>query len=121
MLMISFNKRIYFMNRMDARNFYMQNCFVYARRFGISIGEHIDGHFNRTMHRYIVSIRFNYVQVNSHSFVFLVCVCVCCVYTFTRVDFIEFHLYLFLFHYICHRQSSQSVSNCAHFLFKYFQ
>lgn len=52
------------MTRMDARDFYMQNSFVYARRIGISVGEYIDGNFNRTLHRYIMSIRFNYVKVN---------------------------------------------------------
>lgn len=56
-----------FMNRMDARDFYMQNCFVYARRIGISIGEYIDGNFNRTLHRYIMPLRFHYVKVNAHA------------------------------------------------------
>ena len=93
---------------MDTWDFYMQNSFVYARRIGISIGEHIDGHFNRTMHRYILSIRFNYVKVNSNAFV-----------QWIPLNYIYIHLFLllllllqlFLSHSISH-------SNCAHFLFK---
>lgn len=63
-LLIAFN-----LIRMDFGLFYMQNGIVYARRFSISIGEHIDGHINWTLYRDIMSLCYNYFKVSVDNWV----------------------------------------------------
>lgn len=51
---------------MDARNIYLQNRIIHARRICISIGKHIDGHFNWALYCHILPIRINFTAVRNN-------------------------------------------------------
>lgn len=98
---------------MDTRFVYMQDHLVHARRLCVCLSQHINGHFNWTMCRHIVSIRFDNVQVILYMFN-IVWYFTCHAYSMCRIEKgLNNRTWKIVYTYRCHRTELSTIPYCV--------